>query len=205
MTDNVEIIWRGHSCFELRSSQASVVIDPYLQVPGYGLLDLEADLVLVSHEHDDHNARNRVRLTGRVPAVEVEVIDTFHDPQGGKLRGPNKIHIVTLAGKRIGHLGDLGHELSQAELARLQNLDVILIPVGGHYTIDAGQAAALVKAVNPAIIVPMHYREGTAGWDVTSGVQPFLDHFEQVTFHDRASFVVDETEPGVLVLKNPIV
>ncbi len=65
MTDNVEIIWRGHSCFELRSSQASVVIDPYLQVPGYGLLDLEADLVLVSHEHDDHNARNRVRLTGR--------------------------------------------------------------------------------------------------------------------------------------------
>ncbi len=205
MTDNVEIIWRGHSCFELRSSQASVVIDPYLQVPGYGLLDLEADLVLVSHEHDDHNARNRVRLTGREPAVEVEVIDTFHDPQGGKLRGPNKIHVVALTGKRIAHLGDLGHELSQEELARLQNLDVILIPVGGHYTIDAGQAAALVKAVNPAIIVPMHYREGTAGWDVTSGVQPFLDHFEQVTFHDRASFVVDETEPGVLVLKNPIV
>lgn len=205
MTDNVEIIWRGHSCFELRSSQASVVIDPYLQVPGYGLLDLEADLVLVSHEHDDHNARNRVRLTGREPAVEVEVIDTFHDPQGGKLRGPNKIHVLALAGKRIAHLGDLGHELSQEELARLQNLDVILIPVGGHYTIDAGQAAALVKAVNPAIIVPMHYREGTAGWDVTSGVQPFLDHFEQVTFHDRASFVVDETEPGVLVLKNPIV
>lgn len=205
MTDNVEIIWRGHSCFELRSSQASVVIDPYLQVPGYGLLDLEADLVLVSHEHDDHNARNRVRLTGREPAVEVEVIDTFHDPQGGKLRGPNKIHVVSLAGKRIAHLGDLGHELSQEELARLQNLDVILIPVGGHYTIDAGQAAALVKAVTPAIIVPMHYREGTAGWDVTSGVQPFLDHFEQVTFHNRASFVVDETEPGVLVLKNPIV
>ena len=205
MTDNVEIIWRGHSCFELRSSQASVVIDPYLQVPGYGLLDLEADLVLVSHEHDDHNARNRVRLTGREPAVEVEVIDTFHDPQGGKLRGPNKIHVLALAGKRIAHLGDLGHELSQEELARLQNLDVILIPVGGHYTIDAGQAAALVKAVNPAIIVPMHYREGTAGWDVTSGVQPFLDHFKQVTFHDRASFVVDETEPGVLVLKNPIV
>jgi len=205
MTDNVEIIWRGHSCFELRSSQASVVIDPYLQVPGYGLLDLEADLVLVSHEHDDHNARNRVRLTGREPAVEVEVIDTFHDPQGGKLRGPNKIHVVALAGKRIAHVGDLGHELSQEELARLQNLDVILIPVGGHYTIDAGQAAALVKAVTPAIIVPMHYREGTAGWDVTSGVQPFLDHFEQVTFHNRASFVVDETEPGVLVLKNPIV
>lgn len=133
------------------------------------------------------------------------MIETFHDPQGGKLRGPNKIHIITLGGKRIAHLGDLGHELSQEELARLKNLDVILIPVGGHYTIDAGQAAVLAKAVEPAIIVPMHYRERTAGWDVTSGVQPFLDHFGQVTFHDRASFIVDDTEPGVLVLKNPII
>ena len=63
----------------------------------------------------------------------------------------------------------------------------------------------VAKAVEPAIIVPMHYRERTAGWDVTSGVPPFLDHFGQVTFHDRASFIVDDTEPGVLVLKNPII
>ncbi len=204
MTDNVEIIWRGHSCFELRSNLDSVLIDPFREVPGYGVLDLEADLVLVSHEHDDHNARDLVRLTGREPDVEIEAIDTFHDPQGGELRGPNKIHIVTLAGKRIAHLGDLGHALSQQELARLRNLDVILIPVGGHYTIDADQAAALVQAVDPAIIVPMHYREGVAGWDVTTGVQPFLDHFDRVTLLDQSSFVVDETEPGVLVLKNPI-
>ncbi len=204
MSPNVNIIWHGHSCFELRSDQASVVIDPFLQVPGYGILDLEADLVLVSHEHDDHNARERVRLSGRDPAVEVEVIETFHDPRGGKLRGTNKIHLVSLGGRRIAHLGDLGHSLDQKQLARLQNLDVILIPVGGHYTIDAGQAAALVKAVAPAITVPMHYREGDAGWDVTSGVQPFLDHFDRVTRSDRSYFIVDEAEPGVLVLKNPI-
>ena len=204
MSDTIEIIWRGHSCFELRAGRDTVVIDPFLEVPGYGLLDLEADLVLVSHEHDDHNARERVRLTGRDPAVEVEVIETFHDPQGGKLRGPNKVFIVSLGGRRIAHLGDLGHELDQEQLDRLKGLDVILIPVGGHYTIDAGQAAALVKAVNPAIIVPMHYREGSAGWDVTSGVQPFLDHFTEITFHDKPSFVVGESGPGVLVLKNPI-
>ncbi|HPX92672.1 MAG TPA: MBL fold metallo-hydrolase [Bacillota bacterium] len=205
MSDKVEITWRGHSCFEIRLNQETVVIDPFLEVPGYGLLDLQADLVLVSHEHDDHNARQRVRLTGREPVAGVEVIESFHDSRGGRLRGPNKIHIVTMAGRRIAHLGDLGHDLNQSQLGRLSKLDVIMIPVGGHYTIDADQAAALVKAVEPVITVPMHYREGKAGWDVTSGVQPFLDHFDQVTFLDQSSFFIDEVEGGVLVLKNPIV
>lgn len=204
MSFPIQLIWHGHSCFEIRSEQASIVIDPFLEVPGYGELDLVADLVLVSHEHDDHNARNRVRLTGREPDVGVEVIESFHDPEGGRLRGPNKIHLVTLADRRIAHLGDLGHPLDQDQLDRLKKLDVILIPVGGYYTIDADQAAAIVKAVQPAVTVPMHYREKKAGWDVTTGVQPFLDHFEEVRFHDRSSFEIGQVDAGILVLKNPM-
>lgn len=204
MSDRVEIIWRGHSCYEIRSDEATLVIDPYQEVPGYRPLDLEADLVLVSHEHDDHNARDRVRLTGRQADIQVEVLDSFHDPEGGRLRGTNKIHLVTLGGRRIAHLGDLGHPLDEAGLAFLRRLDVLLIPVGGHYTIDADEAAAIVLAVEPVLTVPMHYREGEAGWDVTSGVEPFLAHFDRVTFHDGSSFVVGEPAPGILVLKNPI-
>ena len=99
--NSIRITWHGHSCYRIEAPEAVIVIDPYQEVPGYGKLDLQADLVLCSHEHDDHNARERVTLSGRTPAVEVEVIEAFHDPEGGRLRGPNKIHILTLDGQRI--------------------------------------------------------------------------------------------------------
>ncbi|HZK29602.1 MAG TPA: MBL fold metallo-hydrolase [Clostridia bacterium] len=202
-TKDIRLIWHGHSCFEIRSREAVIVFDPYLEVPGYGKLDLQADLVLVSHEHDDHNARERVTLSGRAPDVKIEVIETSHDPEGGKLRGENKVHIVTIAGKRIAHLGDLGRPLSRQETRQLQNLDVLLIPVGGHYTIDAQEAAAIVRATRPDITVPMHYRDGKAGWEVTSGVQPFLTLFDQLERHDASSFVLGEFNHCILILKNP--
>lgn len=200
----IRITWHGHSCFEIASDQAVVILDPYQEVPGYSPLDLQADLVLASHEHDDHNARNRVALSGREPDLTLEVIDCFHDPEGGKLRGPNKIHILTIDGKRIAHLGDLGHCLTEEETDRLQNLDLMLIPVGGFYTIDADQAAKIVKDTRPDVTIPMHYREAGAGWEVTSGVQPFLDHFDRVFHHDSASFPLGLYQEGILVLKNPI-
>ncbi len=201
--DQVRIIWRGHSCFEIQSDEARIVLDPYLEVPGYKELDLTADLVLASHEHDDHNARERVTLTGRTPQLEIEVIESFHDDQEGRLRGPNKIHVLTLAGKRIAHLGDLGHPLSDRQTARLQELDVILIPVGGHYTINAREAAKIVRDTRPDVTVPMHYRDGEAGWEVTSGVQAFLDRFPNVIRHDQSSFTIGDYKECLLLLKNP--
>lgn len=199
----VRIIWHGHSCFEIRSEGGTVVIDPYEEVPGYAPLDLKADLVLVSHEHGDHNARERVELSGRKSLTDVEVLDTFHDDAGGTKRGSNKIHIVTIDGKRIAHLGDLGHTLEPGQLERLRNLDVLLIPVGGHYTIDADTAAAIVKQVRPDVTVPMHYREGSAGFDVISTVQPFLDHFEKVKRLDESSVEIGHCHDCIVVMKNP--
>ncbi|MDD4323774.1 MAG: MBL fold metallo-hydrolase, partial [Eubacteriales bacterium] len=135
--------------------------------------------------------------------AEVEVIATFHDPEQGNLRGTNKIHLVTLAGKRIAHCGDLGHALAKDQLARLQDLDLLLIPVGGHYTIDAATAAEIVCQTNPDVVVPMHYRDGKAGFKVISTVEPFLGHFDSVVHHDKSSFTLGEFHDSVVVLKNP--
>jgi L-ascorbate metabolism protein UlaG (beta-lactamase superfamily) len=199
----VEVIWHGHACFEVMSGEKSVVFDPYLEVPGYATLDLEADLVLASHEHDDHNAGERVKLSGRPIDVTVKVLDTCHDDQGGKLRGPNKIHIVDFEGARVAHFGDLGRDLSQEELEQLKGLDVALIPVGGFFTIDAMQAATIIRAIKPDVTVPMHYFDGVSGWNKTSGVEPFLEQFTCVTTLGTNSFTVGAYRDCVLLLKKP--
>lgn len=202
-TKDVKIIWHGHSCFELKSDEATIVIDPYDYVTGYGTLNLKADLILTSHEHGDHNAKERVQLSGRTPAIDVEVIDSFHDDEGGKKRGKNRIHIVTLGGKRIAHLGDLGHALSDSQLERLQRISLIFIPVGGHYTIDADAAARIIRQIKPDLTVPMHYREGEAGFDVLATVEPFLAQFERVCHHPDSAFELGDYDDCVLLLKNP--
>lgn len=172
----MKLTWYGHSCFTLEAPEGTVVFDPYLEgsVPGLSRLQLAADLVLCSHEHRDHSGRDLVSLTGRAPAFSVETISTFHDPEGGALRGPDTIHILSAGGMRLAHLGDLGCELTPEQLDRLRGLDVLLIPVGGYYTIDAKQAQALAAEVKPRIVVPMHYRTDTYGYEVTSGVEGFL-------------------------------
>jgi L-ascorbate metabolism protein UlaG (beta-lactamase superfamily) len=199
----VEVVWHGHACFEVKSGDKSVVFDPYLEVPGYAALDLEADLVLVSHEHDDHNARERVKLSGRPIDVSVKVLDTCHDDQGGKLRGPNIIHIVDFEGVRVAHFGDLGRDLSPEELEQLKDLDVAFIPVGGFFTIDANQAATIIRAIKPDVTVPMHYFDGVSGWNKTSGVEPFLEQFTCVTMLETNSFTVGSYHDCILVLSKP--
>ena len=172
----MNLIWNGHSCFTLKTAEGSVVFDPYRDgsVPGLSPIRLTADLVLCSHDHRDHGARELVALTGRTPSFSVETISTFHDPEGGALRGPDTIHILSAEGMRLAHLGDLGCELAPEQLDRLRGLDVLLIPVGGYYTIDAKQAQALAEELKPRIVVPMHYRSDTFGYEVISGVEDFL-------------------------------
>ena len=172
----MELIWNGHSCFTLNTAQGCVVFDPYRDgsVPGLAPLELTADLVLCSHEHRDHGARESVSLTGNSVSFQVEELSTFHDPEGGTLRGPNTIHILSAEGMRLAHLGDLGCELEPEQLDRLRGLDALLIPVGGFYTIDARQAQTLVEEVKPRVVVPMHYRSDSFGYDVIGVLDDFL-------------------------------
>lgn len=162
----MKLTWNGHSCFTLETEDGSAVLDPYAdgKVPGLAPLRLTADMVLCSHEHRDHNAREAVALTGRTPSFGVETISTFHDPEQGALRGENLIHIISAEGMRVAHLGDLGCALTSGQTEQLRGVDVLLIPVGGYYTIDARQASTIAAHLFPKIVVPMHYRSDTAGY-----------------------------------------
>ena len=172
----MRIVWNGHSCFTLESNQGTVVLDPYQpdSVPGLAPLSLRADLALCSHGHRDHNAREAVQLTGAAPALQIQELHTFHDPEGGALRGENTIHVITAEGLRVAHLGDLGCWPDPELLEQLRDLDAFLIPVGGYYTIDARQARRLAQELRPRVTIPMHYRGAGFGYDVIAPLEDYL-------------------------------
>ena len=201
----MKLTWHGHSCFQLEAEGGSLVLDPYApgSVPGLVLPPLSADLVLCSHGHRDHAYARGVKLSGRSPAFSVKRLPCFHDDRGGSLRGENLIHVIEAEGLRIAHLGDLGHMLSREQCAALGKLDVLLIPVGGHYTIGPDTAADLARAVGARITVPMHYRGEGFGYDVIGPVTAFCAQMENVRYSD--SWVLDpgREEAGVIVLRCP--
>ena len=204
----MKITWIGHSCFKVEEAGYSIVFDPYDDgyVPGLGPVRETAEEVLCSHEHGDHNARKRVKLTsGGMSPFTVTKIETYHDPQKGALRGRNTIHILSGAGKRIAHFGDLGCELPADQLAQLENLDIAMIPVGGYYTIDAAQAADLVRKINPAHVIPMHYRgDGNSfGFDVIGTVREFTDLMDSVNFTGSCTVDLDNLPSEQVLVLTP--
>lgn len=201
----MKLIWHGHSCFELITAEGSVVFDPYApgSVPGLRLPPLTADLVLCSHGHRDHGYTRGVRLSGKEAGFSVTKIPCFHDDREGSLRGENLIHVIESEGLRIAHLGDLGHMLSAGQLKALGRPDVLLLPVGGHYTIGPDTAAALAKTVGARITVPMHYRGVGFGYDVIGPVEDFTARMEKVRFSDAGAFDPAQEPEGVLVLRCP--
>ena len=202
----MKLTWYGHSCFLLETEDGSAVLDPYApgSVPGLRLPKLTADLVLCSHGHGDHGYAEGVRLSGKKAGISVTAIPCFHDEKGGALRGKNLIHVLEAEGLRIAHLGDLGHMLSGEQLEALGKPDVLLIPVGGHYTIGPETAAAQAKAIGARITIPMHYRGAGFGYDVIGPVEDFTRRMEHV--RQLKSNVLDPAreEAGVLVLRCPL-
>lgn len=198
--NNVTITWNGHSCFTITADGYFVVLDPYApeSVPGLSPLDLTADLVLCSHEHRDHGYTDAVSIRSDGPAnpFKITKIDTFHDDAGGTLRGTDRIHILEAHGIKIAHMGDLGCPLTPPQTELLKNADVILVPVGGYYTIDAAQAKALADSLSPRIVVPMHYRTDSFGYPVIARLEDFTALCGNVVFHDGNTLTVDADTPG---------
>lgn len=164
----MEITYIGHSCFKIKGKQITLIIDPYdPKTTGYKLPKLEGDVVLTTHDHEDHNYVHGV--TGYKVVVnrpgEYEISDTFiygietyHDDKEGADRGKNTIYLMDIDGFDVLHLGDLGHELTKETLEKISNVDVLLVPVGGTYTINAEVASKVISSLEPGIVIPMHYQ-----------------------------------------------
>ena len=191
----MKITWLGHSCFCLESGGYRIVVDPY-RMDSYPPLQTCANAVYCSHGHYDHNYTEAVTMLEEKPSpFTVEEIQTFHDDQGGALRGGNTMRAFCAEGLRVVHCGDLGHWPDEEQRAFLMGSDVLMLPVGGYYTIDA---------VCPRTVLPMHYRFGEHGMDVLSEVTAFTELFpaEHVTRLDGNSVTVDkETPNGVILLQ----
>lgn len=176
----MKIDYLGHACFKVSGENYSIVFDPYEDgaVPGLEPVREEASMVLCSHDHHDHNAKANIKEIKGSENVKVSAVPSFHDHHEGAHRGTNVIHIIEAEGLRIAHFGDLGHIPSEEQLEILKNLDVAMIPVGGHFTIDTEEAAHIVNLIKPRIAIPMHYRTENAGYEVIGTVDAFTAHFD---------------------------
>ncbi|WP_340023868.1 MBL fold metallo-hydrolase [Paenibacillus sp. FSL K6-1096] len=183
----MRIHWFGHSAFQLVTEQGTVIlIDPYGRFLGYRMPSIRADIVAVTHNHKDHSqihvAEGSYELIDtpghfHVKGIEIEGISTYHDNVQGAKKGTNTVFVFTVDGLRICHAGDLGHTLSKEQLEQIGKIDVLMIPVGGRVTLDGAGAAAVMKQLQPAIAIPMHYRTkalGVAGLFFFAGVSSFL-------------------------------
>ena len=174
---SMQIRYFGHSCFTVSCRGYTVALDPYDDhVPGYGPLHLQANEVLCSHEHGDHAFREAVEIvSGGENPFRITAYDIPHDDCGGKKRGMNRITVLEAEGLKAVHFGDIGCELPDDLAAELSGADAVMIPVGGFFTIDAEQAAALYRQIGAKVMIPMHYRLGENGFDVIGT----LDDFEK--------------------------
>jgi L-ascorbate metabolism protein UlaG (beta-lactamase superfamily) len=159
-----------------------IITDPYAlrETLTYGEIKESADIVTVSHEHTDHNnvaaVRGNpeiVRGTAKVKGIEFKGIPSYHDDGKGQQRGNNTILCFEVDGIRVCHLGDLGHQLNDKQVTELGSVDILLIPVGGFFTIDAKVASQLCDRLKPKVIIPMHFRNGKCAFPI-AGVDEFL-------------------------------
>lgn len=168
----MEIFWRGHSCFSIlikqnKKENIKIVIDPFDESIGLPLREEEADILLISHDHPDHNNAKIIKgepfkIEGpgeyEIKGIYIEGIEAFHDNKKGKERG--KVTIFTIEGEqiRLCHLSDIGQkELTDQQLEKIGEVDILMVPVGGIYTISPKEAVDIISQIEPKIVIPMHY------------------------------------------------
>ena len=195
----MRIINYGHSCIKVISDGVSVIFDPYRDnsVPGLNLPDdLEADYVFCSHDHDDHNAANKVKLTGNKPPLKMKEVVLNHDPQGGRLRGKTIARILYFSDYSICHLGDCGDVNELLENEEIDNIDIVLCPINGFYTIGALDALRLKRNKNWKLLIPMHYQiktpEMSTGYPDGGQINIFIKSVDRFAFAPSIGFEVND-------------
>ncbi|MFA6410130.1 MAG: MBL fold metallo-hydrolase [Candidatus Buchananbacteria bacterium] len=164
------ITWFGQSCFKLEGQNCALVTDPFDKTLGLKLPKLAANVVTISHQHYDHNNLESVKgVNDDQPFIieqpgEYEVknifiygINSYHDANEGKDRGSNIIYRIEIDGVSLAHLGDLGHTLTDEQVEKLEGVDILMIPVGGAYTLNAKKATEIISQLEPRVVIPMHY------------------------------------------------
>ena len=192
----MKIEYFGHSCFKLTANHlTSVVTDPYTKV-GYELPSgFSADIVTISHSHFDHaytqavSSKYIVRDIDKrtLQGVTIQGVKSWHDEKQGSLRGENIIYKITMDGLTVCHLGDLGEPITQSLVQKIGKVDILLIPIGGTYTINALQAKAYIDAIAPKMAIPMHYK----GLDCALDITDEKEFFDSVIYAKNNAIQVD--------------
>jgi L-ascorbate metabolism protein UlaG (beta-lactamase superfamily) len=179
----MKLKWLGHASFLITADNGvRIITDPYEPNDKlrYGNINESADIVTVSHDHFDHGNVAAVKGNPQVVKGDAEVkgikfkgIAAFHDTAGGKERGQNTILCFEVDGVKVCHFGDLGHELTAEQVAEIGSVDVLLLPVGGFYTIDAAVASKVVDELKPKVVIPMHFNTDKCDLPI-AGVDEFL-------------------------------
>jgi len=181
----MKIKWLGHACFLITSKDGTrVITDPYAVGGGinYSPIKETADVVVVSHEHGDHSNVSAVQGKPEVikgegikiaKSVQFRGIASYHDASQGEQRGTNTVFCFTIDNIRLCHLGDLGHVLSSEQVSKINAVDILFVPVGGFYTIDASVASQVCEQLKPNIVIPMHFKTPKCDYPI-AGVEDFL-------------------------------
>ena len=208
----MKIEWIGHACFKLTANNGTVVItDPYDASVGIDMIPLEADLITMSHEHHDHNEPSMIvgepmivhgGESASVGSVTASAVCSYHDDVQGAKRGPNAIRIFEIDGVKVVHMGDQGCMPDEAAFAAISGADVMLIPVGGTYTVDAQGAQAIIECAKPRCVIPMHVKTKRCPYPIEK-VERFLQIMGAVDVKpvDVLEMTKDNVPCGVVLMK----
>lgn len=199
------LTYLGHSCFQIEAENGwTAVLDPYRtgSVPGLSLPSAEADAVFCSHDHADHCGAEQIRIREGGPKCpySVKTILTDHDDKGGSLRGKNLVLVLSCGNEKIIHLGDLGCIPEEGILDQLKDADILMIPCGGYYTIDADEAKNLIETLAPKLAVLMHFRSDGRGYDVLSDEADICRRIPGTVVTGASELIPGEYE-GIVILE----
>lgn len=209
--NEVIISWLGHSCFQIKWGQVTIITDPAPPETGYQIPKQEADIVTISHDHWDHNYRSLVTGQPQVydqvgsysqQGIKITGLASWHDPK--RVRGENLIFRFDAPKMSLAHLGDLGEKPTNEVMEQLSDLDVLMVPVGGNFTMDAEAAYQLCCELRPKAIIPMHYKTKHLSFALDPA-EKFLLKFPRVQKLPRFDVrYVADSEPAVIVLDYPL-
>jgi L-ascorbate metabolism protein UlaG (beta-lactamase superfamily) len=218
----MKITYYGHSAFNIATEKGTrIIIDPYESgafngALSYGKINDEADIVITSHSHADHSYTKDIKGkfsliskqdTYEIKDVKIKTISTYHDNSGGKERGDNLVSVINADSLVLAHLGDLGHSLDYGTLQEMGKVDILLIPIGGSFTLDAALAVKVMNDIKPGITIPMHYKTAKCNFPITP-VEDFTKGQNNVhVFKESAIVIKKETLPRereIIVLQHAL-